>query len=125
LTARSLRVSIVGTFQEGTLSEKNYLKLTGNYFFDPVKKQILKKQGSGYVFVLHDRRRSHRPVSQDRRARLEAIPVHLKPIAQNLFWDAEGKYIYKKINGNFVLYSKDRRKEHQPPAVERRKPHTN
>ena len=92
------------------MSEKNYLKLTGNYYFDPVKKHILKKQGGSFSFVLHDRRRSHRPVSQDRRSRMEAMPIHLKPMTQGLFWDAEGKNVYKKIGGNYVLYSKDRRK---------------
>src|SRR5579872_5152775 len=92
------------------MAEKDYLKLTGNYYFDPVKKTILKKQGGSFSFVLHDRRRGHRPVSQDRRSRMEAMPIHLKPMAQNLFWDAEGKNVYKKIGGNYVLYSRDRRK---------------
>jgi hypothetical protein len=96
------------------MSEKNYLKLTGNFYFDPVHKHILKKQGATYIFVLHDRRRAQKPVSKDRRARFDAMPIHLKPIAQGLFWDAESKNVYKKIGGNFVLYSKDRRKSHGP-----------
>lgn len=107
------------------MSEKNYMKLTGNYYFDPVKKHILKKQASGFVFVMHDRRRSHRPVSKDRRAKFEAMPIHLKPMAQGLFWDSENKDVYKKIGGNFVLYSKDRRKAHGPSPTgnDRRKGH--
>jgi hypothetical protein len=92
------------------MAEKDYMKLTGNYYFDPVKKTILKKQGGSFSFVLHDRRRGHKPVSQDRRSRRESMPIHLKPTAQGLFWDSEGKNVYKKIGGNFVLYSKDRRK---------------
>ncbi|HEY5039589.1 MAG TPA: hypothetical protein VIJ93_11000 [bacterium] len=96
------------------MSEKNYLKLTGSFYFDPIHKHILKKQGGTYSFVLHDRRRTHKPVSKDRRSRLEAMPIHLKPIIQGLFWDSENKYVYKKIGGNFVLYSKDRRKSHGP-----------
>ena len=92
------------------MAEKDYMKLTGNYYFDPVKKTILKKQGGSFTFVLHDRRRGHRPVSKDRRSRMESMPIHLKPMTQSLFWDAEGKNVYKKIGGNYVLYSKDRRK---------------
>jgi len=107
------------------MSEKNYLKLTGNYYFDPIKKLILKKQGSTYSFVLHDRRRANKPVSQDRRGRREAMPIHLKPMTHGLFWDAEGKDVYRKVGDNFVLFSKDRRKAHgpSPTGSDRRQRH--
>ena len=96
------------------MAEEQYIKLTGNFYFDPVKKHIMKKAGSVYSFVLHDRRRSNRPVTKDRRAKFEAMPVHLKPIAQGLFWDPESKEVYRKINNNYVLYSKDRRAGRAP-----------
>jgi hypothetical protein len=104
------------------MTEKSYMKLSGNFYFDPVKKHILKKQGASFVFVRHDRRFSHRPVSKDRRDRFDAMPIHLKPMAQGLFWDAENKAVYKKIKENFVLYSKDRRKggSGSPTGNERR-----
>jgi hypothetical protein len=104
------------------MSEKNYMKLTGSFYFDPIKKHILKKQGGTFTFVMHDRRRAHKPVSQDRRSRREAMPIHLKPVAQGLYWDSEGKDVYRKAGDNFVLYSKDRRKAHtaSPTGAERR-----
>ena len=107
------------------MSEKNYIKLSGSFYFDPVKKHILKKQGAGFVFVMHDRRRMHRPVTKDRRAKFEAMPIHLKPVSQGLFWDSENKDVYKKIGGNYVLFSKDRRKSHgaSPTGTERRTAH--
>ena len=107
------------------MSEKNYIKLSGSFYFDPIKKHILKKQGVGFTFVMHDRRRMHKPVSKDRRSKFEAMPIHLKPVDHGLFWDAENKDVYKKINGNFVLYSKDRRKTHgpSPTGAERRTAH--
>lgn len=107
------------------MSEKNYLKLSGNFYFDPVKKHILKKQGVSFAFVMHDRRRGHRPVAKDRRARFDAMPIHLKPITHGLYWDSGNKDVYKKIGGNFVLYSKDRRKAHgpSPTGADRRKSH--
>ncbi len=107
------------------MSEKDYIKLTGNFYFDPVKKHILRKLGSAFSFVRHDRRFSHRPVSKDRRDKFDAMPIHLKPIAQGLFWDAEAKNVYKQIKGNFVLYSKDRRKSPgpSPTGAERRQSH--
>ncbi len=107
------------------MSEKTYVKLSGSFYFDPVKRHILKKQGAGFVFIMQDRRRNHRPVTKDRRAKFEAMPIHLKPIAQGLFWDVENKAVYKKIGGNFVLFSKDRRKTHgqNPGGGERRSHH--
>ncbi len=104
------------------MSEKDYIKLSGNFYFDPIKRHILKKQGQNFSFVRHDRRFTHRPVTKDRRYKLDAMPIHLKPITQGLFWDAEGKNVYKKIGGNFVLYSKDRRKAFgaSPTGAERR-----
>lgn len=92
------------------MSEARYLKLTGNYYFDPIRKEILKKQGDQFVLVLHDRRRFNQPVVKDRRSRYESLPIHMKPTAKGLFWDEENKNVYRKIKGNFVLYSKDRRK---------------
>ena len=107
------------------MAEKDYLKLTGNYFFDPIKKHIMKKTGAIFSFVMHDRRRGHKPVSNDRRSRREALPIHLKPIARGLYWDAEGKDVYRKVGDNFVLFSKDRRKAHgaSPTGAERRQSH--
>jgi hypothetical protein len=111
-----------GRFPEETMPEADYIKLTGSFYFDPIKKSILKKQGGQFSFVLHDRRRAHRPVSKDRRAKFEAMPIHLKPITHGLFWDAESKDVYRKIGNNFVLYSKDRRKGHSPrPSHEERR----
>ncbi|HUO57087.1 MAG TPA: hypothetical protein VMV05_02820 [bacterium] len=74
---------------------------------------------------MHDRRRGHKPVSNDRRSRREALPIHLKPIARGLYWDAEGKDVYRKVGDNFVLFSKDRRKERgaSPTGTERRQGH--
>jgi hypothetical protein len=104
------------------MSETRYIKLTGNYYFDPIKKHILKKQGNSYSFVLHDRRRSHRPVAKDRRSKYESMPIHLEPITHGLYWDAANKDVYRKIGNNFVLYSKDRRKipGQSPTGADRR-----
>ncbi len=92
------------------MTESRYLKLTGNYYFDPIRKEILKKQGTAFTLVLHDRRRFNQPVGKDRRSRFESLPIHLKPMSQGLFWDEENQNVYRNIRGNFVLYSRDRRK---------------
>src|ERR1035441_962280 len=105
------------------MAESQYMKLTGSYYFDPVKKHILKKQGGKFSFVLHDRRRAHRPVSKDRRSKFESMPIHLQPITHGLYWDSGNKDVYRKMGNNFVLYSKDRRKVHgpSPTGQDRRK----
>ena len=101
------------------MAENPYVKLSGNYYFDPVHHHILKKQGNTFTFVRHDRRLFPKPVPQDRRSRREAMPIQLKPIGQGLFWDAEAKNVYRNVGGNFVLYSKDRRRSSKPLAPEK------
>ena len=96
------------------MAEEKFIKLTGNFYFDPAQKAILRRTGDRYSFVLHDRRRVNRPVVKDRRAKFDAMPVHLKPIAQGLFWNAETKEVFRKIGNNYVLYSKDRRSGRAP-----------
>lgn len=91
------------------MSEDKYIKLQGNFFFDPVQKTILKKQGSKFTHVMHDRRRVNVPVVKDRRAKFEAMPVHLKPIAKGLFFNPATKEVFRQIGNNYVLYSRDRR----------------
>ncbi len=106
------------------MADSRYLKLTGNYYFDPIRKEILKKQGGQFALVLHDRRRFNQPVVKDRRSRYESLPIHLKPMARGLFWDEENMNVYRKIKDNFVLYSRDRRKalSSSPIGLNRRNP---
>lgn len=101
------------------MGEDKYIKLTGNFFFDPVQKTIMKKQGDKFTFVLHDRRRVNRPVVKDRRAKFDELPVHLKPIAKGLFWNPESKEVFRRIGNNYVLYSKDRRSGRAPQTHEK------
>ena len=94
---------------------KRLVRLKVGYFFDPVTREILRKVGSQFVFVRHDRRRTHR----------EGGPtetVRLKPILGGLFWDADMLAVYQFRNGHYVLYSRDRRKAHgkSPTGKERR-----
>ncbi|HVZ81119.1 MAG TPA: hypothetical protein VHE12_10065 [bacterium] len=91
------------------MSAEKYIKLQGNFYFDPVQKTIMRKQGDQFILVLHDRRRVNRPVVKDRRAKFDELPVHLKPIAKGLFFNPETKEVFRKIGNNYVLYSKDRR----------------
>ncbi len=88
----------------------DYIKLTGNFFFDPATRAILKKQGDRYVHVQHDRRRVNKPVSVDRRKKAGAPPTGMKDIGNGLYWDEKSKGIYRQLNGKLALYSKDRRK---------------
>ena len=39
------------------MAASDYIKLTGNFYFDPAARTILKKQGERYIHVQHDRRR--------------------------------------------------------------------
>jgi hypothetical protein len=93
------------------------VKLTVGYYFDPVTKAILKKVGSRYEFVRHDRRR------KDRKTQAEAEKLHFQLVSGGLFWDEKAKKIYRKSGAHYLLYSPDRRKKaagtHQGP--ERRK----
>jgi hypothetical protein len=101
------------------MEETKYVKLTGNYFFDPVQKIILKKQGGRYITVLHDRRRSSRPVPLDRRKKEQLLPGEMKQLGQGLYWDLKSKDIYRKAGGKLVLFTRDRRKNRGPQPVEK------
>ncbi len=92
------------------MSEANYTQLTGNYYFDPVKKIILKKLGDKYTVVLHDRRRMNRFVGKDRRKKEEEQPTNLKPLGKGLYWDEKSKDLFRKAGDKWVLFTKDRRK---------------
>jgi hypothetical protein len=93
------------------------IKLTVGYYFDPVTKAMLKKVGSQYEFLRHDRRR------KDRKSQAEAEALQFRMITGGLFWDEKSKRLYRKSSGHYVLYSPDRRKlaGKNPGGVERRK----
>lgn len=92
------------------------VKLTAGYFFDPVTKAILKKNGSRYDFLRHDRRR------KDRKTQAEAERLQFRMVTGGMFWDEKSKKLYRKSAGHYVLYSPDRRKAggKSPTGKERR-----
>lgn len=93
---------------------KRLVRLGTSLFFDPVTREILRKVGSQYVFLRHDKRSAKRGDGQ---------AVTLKPIAGGLFFDAKETKVYQFRNGHYVLYSKDRRKStvsKSPTGKERR-----
>lgn len=96
------------------MAEDKYIKLQGNFYFDPVKKTILRKVGAKFSFLLHDRRRINIPVVKDRRAKFEEIPVQLQPITKGLFFNPATKEVFRKIGNSYVLYSRDRRQGRAP-----------
>ena len=97
------------------------VKLTVGYYFDPVTKAILKKVGSQYEFLRHDRRK------KDRKSVAEAEKLQFRMVTGGLFWDEKSRKIYRKSGSHFVLYSPDRRKAKpagkSPTGKERRGGH--
>lgn len=96
---------------------KRLVRLKVGVFFDPVTREVLRKVGSQYVFIRHDRRRG-------KLTRQEAESSQLRLIAGGLFWDPVQNAIYQFRSGHYVLYSRDRRKAavgKSPTGVERRK----
>jgi hypothetical protein len=96
---------------------KRLVRLKVGLFFDPVAREILRKVGSQYIFVRHDKRRTNR-LTPD-----EAEQGQLTLIQGGLFWDSAINAVYQFRSGNYVLYSKDRRKApgQSPVGEERRK----
>jgi len=98
--------------------QKRLVRLKVGIFFDPVTREILRKVGSQYVFIRHDRRRTARMTKE------EAEMGQLRLIQGGLFWDEKNNAIYQFRSGKYILYSKDRRKlppGKSPTGVERRK----
>jgi hypothetical protein len=96
---------------------KRLVRLKVGIFFDPVTREVLRKVGSQYVFIRHDRRRG-------KLTREQAESSQLRLIAGGLFWDPKDHAIYQFRSGHYVLYTRDRRKSKgggSPTGVERRK----
>jgi hypothetical protein len=97
---------------------RRLVRLKVGYYFDPVTREILRKVGSQYVFMRHDRRRTQRL------SRAEAETGKMRLIQGGLFWDPESGGVYQFRGGQYVLYSRDRRKSSEgrsPTGNERRK----
>ncbi|MBP7791908.1 MAG: hypothetical protein KA120_02480 [Candidatus Goldbacteria bacterium] len=99
---------------------ERYVKLQNNLYFDTKDRVIVKNMGDRFVFVRHDRRRKNISIPDEKRAQ-EKIKKGMKQIGNNLYFDPATKQIYKQIGDKLVLYSRDRRKENKPVAMERRK----
>jgi hypothetical protein len=104
------------------MAEANYVKLTGNYYFDPAQKVILKKLGDRFTTVLHDRRHVQRPVGLDRRQKAKEPPTGMKARGYGPYWDKKSMDLYRMTAGKPVLYTKDRRKTKERRAELGRRP---
>ncbi len=114
----SLKARRQATLEAERERQKRLVRLKAGIFFDPVTREILRKVGSQYVFIRHDRRRTARMTKE------EAEMGQLRLIQGGLFWDEKNNAIYQFRSGKYVLYSKDRRKlpvGKSPTGVERRK----
>ena len=101
------------------------VRLTSGYYYDPVEKALLRKEGSQFGFVRHDRRHER----EMKATQAEAEARGFRMVAGGLFWDEKLKKLYRKSGRNFVLYTGDRRKakatdrrKKRPGGKERRKP---
>jgi hypothetical protein len=114
--AEQLKAKRQAVLEEERERAKRLIPLKVGYYFDPVTREVLRKVGSQYVFVRHDRRRTNRSGN-------DTQVVKLKPIQGGLYWDSVAVAIYQFRNGQYVLYSKDRRKAHgqSPTGKDRRK----
>ncbi len=93
------------------------IKLKVGYYFDPQTREILRRVGSQYVFVRHDRRRTQRMTPA------QAETGRMRLIQGGLFWDPDQNAVYQFRSGAYVLYSRDRRRAEgrSPTGAERRK----
>jgi hypothetical protein len=97
---------------------KRLVRLKVGYYFDPVTREILRRVGSQYVFVRHDRRRTGRLTPA------QAETGRMRLVQGGLFWDPAADAVYQFRSGHYVLYSRDRRKVpvgRSPTGKERRK----
>ena len=93
---------------------KRLVRLATSLYFDPVTREILRKVGSQYIFIRHDKRSAKRGDGGD---------VKFKAIQGGLYFDAKEVKVYQFRSGHYVLYSRDRRKStasKSPTGKERR-----
>jgi hypothetical protein len=114
LTAR-VRARRQATLDAERERVKRLVRLATSLYFDPVTREILRKVGSQYIFIRHDKRRGKRD---------DGSAVTLKPIQGGLYFDPKEVKVYQFRSGHYVLHSKDRRKSSaakSPTGKERRK----
>lgn len=114
----SLRARRQATLEAERERQKRLIRLKVGIYFDPITREILRKVGSQFVFIRHDRRRTARMTKE------EAEMGQLRLIQGGLFWDEKNNAIYQFRSGKYILYSKDRRKMpagKSPTGTERRK----
>jgi hypothetical protein len=92
------------------------VRLTSGYYYDPVEKALLRKEGSQFGFVRHDRRHER----ELKATQAEAEARGFRMVAGGLFWDEKLKKLYRKSGRNFVLYTGDRRKSKGPDRRKKR-----
>ena len=105
------------TLEDHRQRAKRLISLTAGVYFDPVTREILRKVGSQFIYLRHDRRRTKRGQVSMRNN------VALKAVKGGLYWDPKEKAVYQFRNGNYVLHSRDRRSKggKSPTGKERRK----
>ncbi|MES2200918.1 MAG: hypothetical protein V4498_01555 [candidate division FCPU426 bacterium] len=96
---------------------RRLVPLSEGYYFDPLDQAILKKTGSSFGFVRHNRRKTRR-ITQS-----QAEEAQFRLVSGGLFWDEKAKKLYRRSGAHYVLYTSDRRKKSgSVPAIgERRK----
>ena len=105
------------TLEEHRERAKRLISLTAGVYFDPITREILRKVGSQFIYLRHDRRRTKRGQVSMR------DNVALKAVKGGLYWDPKEQAVYQFRGGNYVLHSKNRRKlkGKSPTGAERRK----
>jgi hypothetical protein len=115
---RGARASLDDQREAERARRKRLIRLSSGYYFDPLEKALLKKEGSQFGFVRHDRRFER----TQKASQAEAEARGFRMVLGGLFWDLKGKKLYRKSGKNYVLYSGDRRnKSGKNPAGEERR----
>jgi len=81
------------------------IKLGPAYYFDPQEKVLLKKNGTQFGFVHHDRRHER----ELKASQAEAESRGFREVAGGFFWDPKAKKLYRRSGDHFLLYTTDRR----------------
>jgi hypothetical protein len=101
------------------MSDARYTQIKGDFYYDSKDKVIAKKVGERFVFVRHDRRSKSAPVKEGKRSE-DRISRNYLLVQGTLYFDKHTNQLYKRSGNNFVLYTKDRRKQRRAVTLERR-----
>jgi hypothetical protein len=91
--------------------KQRLVPLSGDFYYDPKEKLILKKEGSQFKLLDHERKRVNGTAAQ---VKNDALEQGYKAVSGGFYWNEKTRQLYVRQGERYVLYALDRRRKAVP-----------